>query len=56
MYYFVHNVCHRGISFRMQYESYRMIQICQSTKAKVAVFQKTTNFPLIPVNMGEEDA
>ena len=33
LYHFVHNVCRLGISFRAQYESYRMTQISASAKA-----------------------
>ena len=34
LYYFVHNVCRLGISFRAQYDSYHMTQVAQSTQAK----------------------
>jgi len=34
LYFFVHNVCRLGISFRAQYDSYHMILVSQSSKAK----------------------
>ena len=34
LYFFVHNVCRLGISFRTQYDSYHMMQISQSAKVR----------------------
>ena len=38
LYHFVHNVCCLGISFRAQYDSYHMVQVAQSTKARYDSF------------------
>ena len=39
LYYFIHNVCRLGISFRAQYESYHMTQICDSALARLDNFR-----------------
>ena len=52
MYYFVHNVCRLGISFRAQYSSYHLSQISDSARARFDNFESTAMTPIEDFHSG----